>query len=544
MSKSVIDMSTAPPAAALADASIFDLAKALAAGQNEALPPLLNVWIDQRSVALGALIDHFGGDKDPVGAACAAIHAPGKSKQLIARVKDLEQWGPDPRVASVLIGLVENVKYTAQAMKPMWTSLFRQLTGEQWDPRVPPRLKAVDVTAQFGTSDMTMWMEKKVAKALDAMNGRGASVLSRENDVAALVPTRAPAPEPSSPGHDDAIEAELLATIAADLDNNEARLVYADFLMQRGQADFGEFVTLQVRRAMTGGSVTSREEALLKKAKKWFPLGPLITKDDYDFDRGLLDACRIYPRKNKVQELAGHPLWSTVRWVALGETGDPAPIITHPVMRNLHSVKVWTYPRGLAGLLDSDASIEELRGLYLPNVLRNPELWRALTECTRLPNLRLVQMSGATFEDAQEVWSGGLDRPGMQFLMGRYTHTVPPFLAGLPENVTLLTPNVEFHVEGDALYCTVLDNANISDLAPSLGLVGANEGNFPAGRFQRVVVRAPEQERWSAPQWSRWQTEEAMVQELEGMLGPAGAEWVLERGTHEFKYLGSGRLQL
>src|SRR4051794_16963366 len=77
-------------------------------------------------------------------------------------------------------------------------------------------------------------------------------------------------------------EAELLAAVEANPEDDAPRLAHADWLEQRGRRDRAEFIRLQVRRganwsAVTSDDVTRRVNTLLREnEKKW--LGKLPTR--------------------------------------------------------------------------------------------------------------------------------------------------------------------------------------------------------------------------------------------------------------------------
>jgi uncharacterized protein (TIGR02996 family) len=338
----------------------------------------------------------------------------------------------------------------------MWTSLFDQLETRHRDPRVLERLRGVDLAKRFGSTNMGSWIVPRLARTLAALDGFFAGMklaLPEDAELLALLPaaTSTDARKPTAA----TTEQELIEQCAAAPDADEPRLVYADWLDTVGRAEQAEFVRLQLARAREGGPASEREQQLVaKQAAKWLaPLLPALKKDSWVFERGLLARCTIYPRKGAPLELAGHPLWSTVREVVLSETGDPAPIITHPIMTNLRDVSLWTYPRGLAGLLDSDAPIERLHHVYVPNVVREKGTWAALVACERLPRLALVQLGGASVEQVAALCRGGLRRPGMRLVHAVYDIDLPDWIHALPEltrpdvGLTVITRDTEFELD-------------------------------------------------------------------------------------------------
>jgi len=169
--------------------------------------------------------------------------------------------------------------------------------------------------------------------------------------------------------------------------------VLADALLERGDPR-GEFIALQLRGDRAS---RKREKELLEThGKQWLgELAPVVMAG-YTFARGFLDECRIDNRHlDRVQKLAGHPAWSTVRSVA-----GSALIGLHPVMRGLRRLAFTSYEaRNHEGLTDS---------------------WRDLLLDTERP-LEALRYAGI---QTDESWEDALEnnesvRPGAQ---GRWVH--------------------------------------------------------------------------------------------------------------------------
>jgi len=534
----------------------MDLRRAVEAlaGGKPTLDKLLAAWRETPSARLGAAIEQHAPRDDEVGRAVAGLQGQ-RTKELTRRVQALAELAPDPRVASALAGLVEQPPFTSQAMKKMWTSLFAQLVDHHVDPRNLERLRAVRLERTFGATNMAAWMTDRLAETtarLEAHFAAGEPRLPGDEALEALLPGEEDRPSRTEPGREQRTEEQLLAEIAENPDDDAPRLVYADLVAEKGDAARAELINLQVRRAASGGPADPREDKLLRKhAARWLaPILPVLKKGVWTFERGFLASCTVYPRKGKALELAGHPLWGTVREVQLSETGDPAPVITHPVMRNLRTVVLWPYPRGLAGLLDSDAPVERLLGLFVPNVLRDARLWHDLVECKRLPGLRLVQCSGARPEDARELWSGGLARSGARLVFAMYGHEVGPFwvelLAGDPKPaVTLTTFTAEFEIDrrSRSLTCTLASDRaadGLWDVGLAFGLMGAGEGEtIGKGQLKRVTLRVPEGGVIGKPRITRpFETLVALQAALEARCKQLGARLKIEEGEWERTYSG------
>ncbi|MCA9623557.1 MAG: hypothetical protein KC731_31265, partial [Myxococcales bacterium] len=243
-------------------------------------------------------------------------------------------------------------------------------------------------------------------------------------------------------------------------------------------------------------------------------------------------------------ELAGHPLWATVREAKLSETGDPAPIITHPVMQSLRVVHMWTYPRGLQGLLESDAPVEEIHDLYLPNVKRDKKLWSTFVGCKGLPSLRLLKVSGATLETAAELWSGAIARSGMQIFQRvdaawRLTEWIAALAESRPEHfsLTLFTDHIDVAFEGDSLVITLGPHAldALEEAASALDALGKKDG-LSEGQLSRVRLRLPKGGVKGSYPHEKPATAKAMLGAIESICAKRKCPLVIEEGDFDLAY--------
>ncbi|MEM9488334.1 MAG: TIGR02996 domain-containing protein [Myxococcota bacterium] len=135
----------------------------------------------------------------------------------------------------------------------------------------------------------------------------------------------------------DHAHSEFLDQIAGAPDDDGLRLVYADWLSERGDPR-GEFIVLQCKRASgrLSGDEAMRERDLLSRNKeRWLgPLAEVIDPDSAVFRRGFLSECRARFRSGaQKQRLLGHPMWATVERLA----GD-VDVLAHRGMYALRSV--------------------------------------------------------------------------------------------------------------------------------------------------------------------------------------------------------------
>jgi len=114
---------------------------------------------------------------------------------------------------------------------------------------------------------------------------------------------------------DAAGEAALLRAVRDTPDDDAPRLVYADWLSERGDPR-GELIVLQCARAATGAPPSPCEEALLDAyGRAWLgAIEPCVARGGARFARGFLDACRLVV----LPWAADDPTWATVTALDVG----------------------------------------------------------------------------------------------------------------------------------------------------------------------------------------------------------------------------------
>jgi uncharacterized protein (TIGR02996 family) len=137
----------------------------------------------------------------------------------------------------------------------------------------------------------------------------------------------------------------LLEHILARPDDDEARRVYADALLERGD-ERGVFITLQLARGartLTDEEHRRELEVLALSGAQWLgALNPLLLAPV--FARGFLTECTL---TSVPPSAVGDPTWATVERLRYSGLDDPrlAELVLHPVMRALDLL---SGPRGAA----------------------------------------------------------------------------------------------------------------------------------------------------------------------------------------------------
>jgi uncharacterized protein (TIGR02996 family) len=151
----------------------------------------------------------------------------------------------------------------------------------------------------------------------------------------------------------DTREEQLLIAIAENLDDDDVRLIYADWLLERDDPR-GEFIQLQIQsgRHQPTSMQREREENLLEAGKDLWA-GALSRGARADrYERGFPTVFHL--TSSDLEPLIGHAGWATIRqlWFRSAECANLGPFINHSVFRSLTSIGLHArYPRELSPLV-------------------------------------------------------------------------------------------------------------------------------------------------------------------------------------------------
>ncbi len=231
----------------------------------------------------------------------------------------------DPRLARALTAFIARnpCACTSTPNAPMWTQIFKLITT-LGDVRGRPALTAHATKKRPGVFFKVI--RARASKALEAMTEP--SRLSSEdaalvNEIAAKAAALLAGPPPSGaakplvPSTDKRTEAELLELVYDAPDDDAPRLVYADFLAERGDTR-GELIVLQCKKNKTplNAAETKRERSLLREhgRRALGALEPAIAKDNLVYERGFVAACELeFKSDTQRMQLLRHRAWSTVQ---------------------------------------------------------------------------------------------------------------------------------------------------------------------------------------------------------------------------------------
>lgn len=185
------------------------------------------------------------------------------------------------------------------------------------------------------------------------------------------------------------MEAQLLDSVWADPDDDGPRLVYADWLMERGHPH-GELIALQCRRARGGGLPSAREVELERQLADSLlgKVGEFV--DEVRFRRGFPHAARVINRMDRLS--LTHPVWNTFGDLDVNRQASFPETTVHVIRflctRSLRRV------RGLTGasllFLARGAAVPRLRSIEVGGIYhreRAEPLLEAIAASAALPDL-------------------------------------------------------------------------------------------------------------------------------------------------------------
>ncbi len=318
-------------------------AAALAAGDREAaINELVAGWRSSRSPQLAQLVEDL-----------SAIEPRGLAEQLAKKYpEELDQairwWRSlvaenDPRVTTYLHGLLNAPPFGGSLF---WTQIFALVTLAD-DPRsiealvaVAERLPAIAPPGQLAA---IVHVRSQTANRL---RRRYVRIPALEPDAAAIAHSirlridelRAATAAADRPG------AELLAAIRAAPDDDRPRLVYADWLQERGDPR-GEFIALQLANAGDAWAQRREQKLLRDHTRAWLgPIGEVAVLKRCRFVRGFPVEIAVGPRiGTRLATVVDADEWWSVEELYFGAPHSfafvCAQLVRSPVMTSLRIVR-------------------------------------------------------------------------------------------------------------------------------------------------------------------------------------------------------------
>lgn len=355
-------------------AAAADVSSALAAARQRieasdldgALAALQLFWAERRATGVAALIDRLGALVDAGRPALiagtprqthaawmkAAVDPPaaaiGRLLEALPdqRLADVEEslaamvrWHPDPRIARAMFGFIDDYRIGGRSV--FWSCVY-DLLRIHADPRINARFvercTRLEQTAPFDRIAAERAGMRRVREQVMAAFDAATELEERERRLVAEMDERVAALAAEQRAASDAT-ADMIAgfveTIVACPDDDEPRMVFADWLTERGDP-MGEYIALSV--ALARGKkvkVRLRKHETEHRKRLIGALGGLIGGNyDIELGRGFLRKLRINPSNAKLDrsaaeldELFGDWRWRLIEELDLGWDPKQAGVV-------------------------------------------------------------------------------------------------------------------------------------------------------------------------------------------------------------------------
>ncbi|QQR45265.1 TIGR02996 domain-containing protein [Myxococcus xanthus] len=325
--------------------------------EEEALRSLLEAWRESRSelivTLVNALSDRLIAGVPPLSCRPFApemqAHRPSDLPRMLAGFEETASaglvdplcrqmeaflnWPADPRLTFALESMTRmNISANRKVLDQL-AALFMYLR----DPRSLESLRRL--SKRRGMADRHV---QQFAGIIDLITRQEVSPVDAEALALCAALEEARISRAKSEARSAPIREALLARVYSHPDDDDARLVLADHLLEQGDAR-GEFIMLQCASQPDKARI---RELLGKYSEAWqVPLGPLVAPEDTRFERGFPVAVRMNVERRSellypLLPLPG-PAWGTVREIDWKWSGPPeaAAWLAHPHVHALHHLR-------------------------------------------------------------------------------------------------------------------------------------------------------------------------------------------------------------
>ncbi len=222
---------------------------------------------------------------------------------------------------------------------------------------------------------------------------------------------------------DDRVERTLVEAIVTEYDSDAPRLVYADWLLSRGDAR-GAFINLDIQLA-SGERVKGKRDRYYKAHKHSIlgPVAPLVSWNER-FERGFLHSARFSTQRGVLDvpadqrdAMLGDLRWATLRSCQVSGTDDFTEVFRHAPLWSLRHVQRPSLTALLA-FADRTRPVPLHSAAITARPDDSPGTWRALARLARpLPGLRELDVM---------IWGRQGDRvtPPLEFFRSPLVHTL------------------------------------------------------------------------------------------------------------------------
>ncbi|MCX5741387.1 MAG: TIGR02996 domain-containing protein [Proteobacteria bacterium] len=326
----------------------------LAAWESTRDDDLANL-IDELTLALYPRLDRAPGDhrawlkREATGAALDVQHlldarTEGTMSELAMKLGRLLARPADPRIGRLLVKVIDESYGVTN--DDYWKASL-DLVAKSGSPTCLAELESYTADITRNVSHFPHWRprQRHTVRVIDDLRARMSSLRPLPTEARAVI-SRIRAAFPEAPKHP---EASLIADIVEAPEDDGPRLVFADWLMERGDA-LGEWISLQCGLAKdpTNKKLLARQKALIKTNRDRDALvGPLraIIDNDPTFRRGMLASITARGDDKSDRLLHTHPRLATVEeldlwWVehdtAISFARSPA-LVSLRKLRHVHA---------------------------------------------------------------------------------------------------------------------------------------------------------------------------------------------------------------
>jgi uncharacterized protein (TIGR02996 family) len=246
------------------------------------------------------------------GGLLAALRGP-QIADTAARISAARTWGMDPRSSAALEGLLREVPYTSSSSRrTVWREVFAFMEALR-DPRFVELAHELP-KAWTIREDQRNYLVAQLSACVKRLPQQAPVLSKAELEAIAALIASFDTPVRASKSDDDKDEAGLLADVFADPTDDAARLVYGDFLLEKGDPR-GELIALQFKEQKSAAEKKREKELLKANGKKW--LGPLaaVMGANFEYRRGFVAQGMVKLRHQADAEKYG----ALAQWATLEE---------------------------------------------------------------------------------------------------------------------------------------------------------------------------------------------------------------------------------
>ena len=231
----------------------------------------------------------------------------GTMNQAVECLEIINEWEADPRIDRKLIKWMADLPYQSGVSRKFWSRVLKRFKIAI-DPKAVSMLPTVTQNHNANVGFITRWLDERIeriaSKQVDLRDGYTLSTkeASLIEEIFELIPEK-----------QLTLQEQLLADIFAAPEDDDCKLVYADYLSERSDPH-GEFIHLQLAKLTRPLSKVQerRERELLNKHWREFvgPLQKVIYREKLEFEKGFLSVCRV-KSVGRIESLLDCPYWKT-----------------------------------------------------------------------------------------------------------------------------------------------------------------------------------------------------------------------------------------